>query len=149
MCVRMHAGQKNDGFNTDLERSPTNQGKSAGKPSLENVPRRNGGWGSQRVPDRRRVGPLIRKLECRRDEGVGVRQGDTASPWKTRIFKEALGSGKAEQSPAPHRMPVETGFVYPHSSAGSEGSMTCSDLRCLFNRQAQPWEEHKTQHRPE
>lgn len=71
MCVRTHAGQKNDGFNTDLERSPTNQGKSAGRPSLENVLRRNGGWGSRKVPDRRRAGPLIRTLEWLRDEGVG------------------------------------------------------------------------------
>lgn len=35
-------GQINDGFNTDLESGPENQGKSAAEPSLKNVPRRNG-----------------------------------------------------------------------------------------------------------
>lgn len=40
-----HTGQENDGFNTDLERRPENQGKSAAEPSLGNVPRR-------RVPGR-------------------------------------------------------------------------------------------------
>lgn len=152
MCVRTHVGQKNDGFNTDLERSPTNQGKSAGRPSLEDVPRRNGGRGSRRVPDRRRAGPPIRTLEGAEGRGRGGQGRGHRLPHREPGFLRrpwAVALGKAEPSPAPHRMPVETEFVYPHSGAGSEGSMTCSDLRCLFNRRAQPWEEHKTQHHPE
>lgn len=40
VCQGACTGQENDGFNTDLERRPENQGKSAAEPSPGNVPRR-------------------------------------------------------------------------------------------------------------
>lgn len=96
--------------------------------------------------------PPIRTLEGAEGRGRGGQGRGHRLPHREPGFLRrpwAVALGKAEPSPAPHRMPVETEFVYPHSGAGSEGSMTCSDLRCLFNRRAQPWEEHKTQHHPE
>lgn len=92
MCVRTTAGQKDDGFNTDLERSPANEGKSEGRPSLGNVPRRKRGWGPRRVQDRGEPGHVIRAPG---GLGTGLR-GSRRGHYLPSGFQElegALGSG--------------------------------------------------------
>ena len=68
-----------------------------------------------------------------------VKAGGTASlpGFQARERAWAVAFGKAQQSPAPHG-PVETVFALAHSSAGCEGSMTCSGLCCIFHPQTQP-----------